>query len=351
MRDELLMLGQALAGALDSAHPSDWTPPDDGSIATADWTLCTELGWDHAGLSENLGGLGEGIESLVLLARACAEHRLPIPLVETALGRRALAAGDVAQPPEGTIVTVAWAGSGAELRPGSGPRPRLNGALRGVAWGRHAQQVLAIGPEGTLLIADLGSPGVQIDPGVNLAGEARDDIRFEDAEYAEIDGARGARAASLIAAAGPLLRSAQIAAAIGRARALTREHTGSRKQFGRPLAGFQLVSAHLAEMAAQAALVEAMLGEAVRAHDAGAPEPSVSSLAYVSAQAATAVARAAHQCHGAIGVTREYQLHHFTRRLWSWRDEAGSEREWCRSLGCAALAAGARLWASTQPHD
>ena len=129
------------------------------------------------------------------------------------------------------------------------------------------------------------------------------------------------------------------------------EHTSSRKQFGRPLAAFQLVGAHLAEMASQAALVEAMLGDAVRAQDAGAPDPSTTCLALVSARAATSVARAAHQCHGAIGVTREYQLHHFTRRLWSWRDEAGSERRWCNSLGSAALLAPDAVWASTQPME
>ena len=52
------------------------------------------------------------------------------------------------------------------------------------------------------------------------------------------------------------------------------------------------------------------------------------------------VARLAHQVHGAIGFTQEHKLHHLTRRLWSWRDEAGSELVWSRVLGAGLLADG-----------
>jgi acyl-CoA dehydrogenase len=56
------------------------------------------------------------------------------------------------------------------------------------------------------------------------------------------------------------------------------------------------------------------------------------------------VARLAHQVHGAIGFTQEHKLHHLTRRLWSWRDEAGSELHWSRVLGAGLLADGPELW-------
>ena len=42
-----------------------------------------------------------------------------------------------------------------------------------------------------------------------------------------------------------------------------------------------------------------------------------------------------------MGVTREYPLHHFTRRLWSWRDECGSGRWWREWLGLELAAGGA----------
>jgi enoyl-CoA hydratase len=57
------------------------------------------------------------------------------------------------------------------------------------------------------------------------------------------------------------------------------------------------------------------------------------------------VARLAHQVHGAIGFTQEHTLHHLTRRLWAWRDEAGSELAWSRVLGAGVLADGPdALW-------
>ena len=49
-------------------------------------------------------------------------------------------------------------------------------------------------------------------------------------------------------------------------------------------------------------------------------------------KAATRVARMAHQVHGAIGITREFPLHRWTNRLWSWRNEFGSELEWSKNL-------------------
>jgi len=49
--------------------------------------------------------------------------------------------------------------------------------------------------------------------------------------------------------------------------------------------------------------------------------------------------------HGAIGFTQEHKLHHLTRRLWSWRDEAGSELVWSRVLATGLLADGPdELW-------
>jgi hypothetical protein len=44
--------------------------------------------------------------------------------------------------------------------------------------------------------------------------------------------------------------------------------------------------------------------------------------------------------HGAIGFTREHDLRLWTTRLWSWRDEDGSDAEWSADLGATVLAAG-----------
>jgi acyl-CoA dehydrogenase len=66
-----------------------------------------------------------------------------------------------------------------------------------------------------------------------------------------------------------------------------------------------------------------------------------------ASRGAGVVAAIAHQLHGAIGTTEEHRLRLTTTRLWSWRDEDGSEAECFAELGRAALAAatGAGAWA------
>ena len=102
-----------------------------------------------------------------------------------------------------------------------------------------------------------------------------------------------------------------------------------------------LISA--ATQAAVAAEGHAVAGPAV----AGAPfaGPSVPAVLAAKAQAsqgAGIVAAIAHQLHGAIGTTEEHRLRLTTTRLWSWRDEDGSEAECFAELGRAALSAAAR---------
>lgn len=57
------------------------------------------------------------------------------------------------------------------------------------------------------------------------------------------------------------------------------------------------------------------------------------------------VAEIAHQIHGAMGYAHEHQLHHFTRRLWAWRDEFGNKFAWQQRLGQELCERGADgLW-------
>ena len=62
-------------------------------------------------------------------------------------------------------------------------------------------------------------------------------------------------------------------------------------------------------------------------------------------EAAGLGAAIAHQVHGAIGFTREHNLHLLTKRLRSWRDEFGNETVWNRLLGRHMAAVGPdRYW-------
>ncbi|MCY1231982.1 hypothetical protein D3C81_1901760 [compost metagenome] len=57
-----------------------------------------------------------------------------------------------------------------------------------------------------------------------------------------------------------------------------------------------------------------------------------------ASDAVTPVAAIAHAVHGAIGITEEYDLQLYTRRLHAWRVADGSERWWSRVLGEAVFA-------------
>ena len=140
---------------------------------------------------------------------------------------------------------------------------------------------------------------------------------------------------------GTLLRSVQMAGALERVLDLTVDYVQERKQFGSQLSRFQAVQQQLAILAGEVAAA----GAAV---DAALEQPGLLSVAAAKircGQAAGRSAEIAHQLHGAIGYTDEHRLHQFTRRLWSWRDEFGSETEWAARLGALlAREGGDKLW-------
>jgi acyl-CoA dehydrogenase len=140
----------------------------------------------------------------------------------------------------------------------------------------------------------------------------------------------------------------QMAAALERVLEWTVQYAGERHQFGRPLSKFQAIQQGLAEMAGEVVAVNAVTDAAVQAVERGENVVLAAAAAKVRAGAAVeVVARMAHQVHGAIGFTDEHKLHHLTRRLWSWRDEAGTELHWSRVLGAGLVARGGDgLWAA-----
>ena len=96
---------------------------------------------------------------------------------------------------------------------------------------------------------------------------------------------------------------------------MTVEYVKQRTQFGRPVGSFQAVQHHCAEMATD---VEGCRGVAYQAAwqlAQGLPAQREVSIAkaWVS-QAYRRVCATAHQCHGAIGFTKEHDLQLYTRR-------------------------------------
>jgi alkylation response protein AidB-like acyl-CoA dehydrogenase len=116
----------------------------------------------------------------------------------------------------------------------------------------------------------------------------------------------------------------------------------TRQQFGQALSRFQAVQHLLAAMASEVAAARAAVQSALERPTAR----QIAAAKVRAGQAAGIVAVNAHQVHGAIGFTEEHELHRYTLRLWSWRDEFGSEHTHAAALGRDLVAAGPSvLWA------
>jgi len=296
------------------------------------WQALEETGLTLAGSPEEAGGSGGDLSAAADIAVAAGAAAAPVPLAETLAAGMLLGRAGLAIPSGPLTVAVA-----------SGP------GLRRVPYGRLATTVAAgsgrsggyggsggSGRDGDWLavIEPAGRGGT----GRNLAGEPRDEVIFGgDAEVHDVPAGTADYARRLLR----LFRSLLIAGAAQRALDLTVTYVQEREQFGRPLARFPTVQQELARMAGEVALIGAATQAAVAADLPGAGE-GVSAVVAAKAQASSGagvVAAIAHQLHGAIGTTEEHRLRLTTTRLWSWRDEDGSEAECCAELGRAALAA------------
>tara|TARA_B100001175_G_scaffold221897_1_gene188903 strand:+ start:62 stop:481 length:420 start_codon:yes stop_codon:yes gene_type:complete len=119
------------------------------------------------------------------------------------------------------------------------------------------------------------------------------------------------------------------------------QFASERTQFGRSISKFQAIQHSLALVACE---VAASRRAAEAAIDALGDRRFVLEVAAAKArvgEAAGFIAEQVHQVHGAMGFTQEHRLHHYTKRLWSWRDEWGNEFEWQTLLGQEVARSGA----------
>ncbi|HET6526129.1 acyl-CoA dehydrogenase family protein [Sphingopyxis sp.] len=141
-----------------------------------------------------------------------------------------------------------------------------------------------------------------------------------------------------------------MAGAMGQALALSIDHVNMRQQFGRPLGKFQAVQQSLAVMACEVRAVDAAAAALAARLDAVDLDPSAAGFEIAAAKlranrAVGVVTAVAHQVHGAIGFTEEYDLHRVTIPLMRWRGTHGNDAHWAQILGRQVAGFGGRgLW-------
>ncbi len=314
------------------------------------WQAFDDAGFTQVLVPESGGGMGLPWSAAGALFEMAGRWAAPCPWVETSLAARLLSdaglpahEGRVALSPHALSVTM------------ENKVAHVAGTLPGVPWAGSAQAVLAPGRlngiDGIVLVLVALAT---VMPGRNLAGEARDNLVFHGAPAMWVAGPE-TLSASVVQALGAAARSAQMAGSLDALLALSLEYAGVREQFGKPLRSFQVIQHALAQLGTMASSTHAAAASAFQALDAGeAVCPStllpVAAAKVYCGDVASVGAELAHQVFGAIGFTQEHVLHRYTTRLWSWRDEFGSDAFWAGRIGRHMAAAGENgLWgAATQ---
>jgi 3-oxo-4-pregnene-20-carboxyl-CoA dehydrogenase alpha subunit len=209
----------------------------------------------------------------------------------------------------------------AALREPSTPQPAppattiTNGTLTGTKLGvPHADQAsLILVPASSMGVAlvDPRAAGVELTRTPSASGAPEFTLRMDGTPIqGMLGGADCVRDLYQLAVAGACaLADGAVAAAL----ALTRDHVGTRQQFGRPLAAFQAVSQQIAEVYIASRTMHLATLAACWRLDAGLDAGADLDVAgYWCAEQAPRAVRTCHHLHGGLGMDATYPLHRFS---------------------------------------
>lgn len=314
-RDIAAMIRQIISEHASSGHPQT------GHLDRELWNTLTSAGLTRITGAPQRGGSGAGWPEAAALIQECARHGALVPVVE-----HDLLAGwlldEMAAPGDDVTRTLAILDA--------------SGAADDVAWAGGTERVVLLWPVGdSWLLADVATADLEVTATPALSEAPCGHVR---AELATLSGRPVAtRLLEELCLRTTLARSLQISAALEAALDSAVRHTTQRVQFGRPIARFQAVQNLVADMAVETGLARvaatAALVEVVRAgFDADASRFAIAAAASCVGHASSTVVRNAHQAHGAMGTTREHDLHLVTRPVLRWRNDPFPVRHWDRAL-------------------
>ncbi len=276
------------------------------------WGELIELGWLGLHVPEAQGGSGYGLEELVVVIEQLGSAVAPGPFVPTAIVSAVLtavggAAADELLPglADGSVKgAVALAGS-VTLSGGT-----ASGNAGNVLGGGLADVFLvAVGDD--VALVKRGN-GVKVDVPPNMDPTRRSArVTLDRAPATVLPGAR-----RVLVDLARVLLSAEAVGLAREATEMAASYAKERLQFGRPIAMFQAVKHHCANMAVASELATSAVWDAAKAASTGGDQ-----LTYAAAVAATLAAPAASLCanlstqvHGGIAITWEHDAHLFMRR-------------------------------------
>jgi alkylation response protein AidB-like acyl-CoA dehydrogenase len=262
------------------------------------WADMAALGWLGLHVPEEFGGSGYGLPELVVVVEELGRALTPGPFVPSVIASATLVA----------------AGAGKALLPDlvSGAKVGAISLDGEIALGGGLADVLLVAQGDDVAVFDVRAGGVTVKVPPNLdptRRAARITITGQPIEVLP-----GARAVML-----DLARLIIAADATGIARECTNaaaEYAKVRQQFGRPIAMFQAVKHHCANMLVAAELSTGLVWDAARAatHDAEQFSLTAAMAAALALPAADMCAQLNMQVHGGIGFTWEHDCHLYLRR-------------------------------------
>ena len=278
------------------------------------WADLAALGLLGLHVPEEHGGSGFGLAETLVVAEQMGRHLAPGPFCPTVIASAVLTAAapdDLRKRllpglADGTVIGAAALGGEVTCDGG------VATGKAGVVISGHLADVLLVPAGDDVLVIEKSAGGVRADVPANLDQSRRAArISLEAAPATVLPGARGlltdvARAVLAAEAAGIAAETTEQAA----------EYAKVRQQFGRPIATFQAVKHHCANMLVAAELAAASAWDAGRAGLDGGDQLSFTAAiaAALAVPAAVGNANLNIQVHGGIGFTWEHDAHLYLRR-------------------------------------
>jgi 3-oxochol-4-en-24-oyl-CoA dehydrogenase len=277
------------------------------------WRELADLGWLGLHVPEQYGGSGYGLEELAIVAEQMGRALAPGPFAPTTIASAVLAAAadDATRKrllpglADGSVIGAVALEAAVTVRDGT-----VSGSAPAVAGGGLAHLLLI--PAGEDVAVVEAGEGVSVEVPANLdPSRPAARVRFDNAPATIVPGAR-----RVLVDLARVVLAAEAAGVAGQCTDLAAAYARQRQQFGRPIAMFQAVKHHCANMAVAAELAVSAAWDAARAAPAGGDQ-----LTYAAAVAAALAAPAADLCanlntqvHGGIAMTWEHDAHLYLRR-------------------------------------
>ena len=303
------------------------------------WSSMAELGWLALVVPEDAGGLGGSMEDVALLMVELGKGLVTEPVISTGV----LAAHILDQTIRGHE-RVSWlqqiaAGSVrialAHADPSAPGLAPLTAKAKGESFVLHGNKFMAHdapSAEHLIVLAQSDAvPALFLVPsrtkGISatayplIDGSHAQDLRFDEVDVLpNALLAQGDQAMAVLDAALDRARLAQVAQAVGAMEEtvrITAKYAREREQFGQPIGKYQAIQHLAADMMVASYQARSALYAALRdiGAEASTRRRTVAVAKLVSSMAGQVVSRNGIQLHGGYGITDEYAVSHYFRRL------------------------------------